>query len=475
MVYGDILAQRTKHKISQSKLAEFSGYSPAMISGWELKKNEPTHEQIKKLFATISNILSIKDEQGLDIRKKRIRQSGKPKGETPSTILSAEDYAKRMSKVTYSSTKYTELLTSMSTVINSANAPRAIALFSGCGGMSLGFNWAGYNVIGHVEIDDAANEIYAANFPDSILLGTDITKLSDSEVLGWIERFGNIDIIIGGPPCQGFSLAGKRNPEDERSELFRHYFRIVDLVRPKVFIMENVRLMTSMKNSNGELFLDRMFEECKNIRYASKLHLVNAQEYGVPQFRERAIIVGADTSFSLEQYEFPTLTHESNNQITLLAHPSIRTRTFRDAVIDLPSLESGKKTSDPLHWAISHPFHVIEWLKDVPEGCSAHENENPELRPTSGFNTTYKRLIWNEPCSTISTNFNIISGCRNVHPTSTRSLTIREAARAQSFPDSFAFFGRWSDIRRVIGNAVPPLLAKAIADSLFVHLLKVND
>lgn len=111
--------------------------------------------------------------------------------------------------------------------------------------------------------------------------------------------------------------------------------------------------------------------------------------------------------------------------------------TFRDATFDLPFLESGESSLDPLHWSISHPTHVIQWLKNVPEGHSAHENIDPALRPPSGFNTTYKRIRWDEPCSTISTNFSMISGCRNVHPSSTRSLTIREATRAQSFPDEF--------------------------------------
>ena len=129
-------------------------------------------------------------------------------------------------------------------------------------------------------------------------------------------------------------------------------------------------------------------------------------------------------------------------------------------------LESGEKSNDPLHWSISHPQHVIDWLKDVPEGCSAHDNPDPNMRPTSGFNTTYKRIKWDEPCSTISTNFSMISGARNVHPTSTRSLTIREAARAQSFPDEFAFFGGWGDVRKVIGNAVPPMLAYVIAEAI---------
>ncbi|MBU6435814.1 MAG: DNA cytosine methyltransferase, partial [Nitrospirae bacterium] len=107
--------------------------------------------------------------------------------------------------------------------------------------------------------------------------------------------------------------------------------------------------------------------------------------------------------------------------------------------------------------------HVIEWLWDVPEGCSAHDNEDPNKRPPSGYNTTYKRQVWTEPASTVQTTFGMISGCRNVHPIATRSLTIREAARIQSFPDSYKFSGSLGAIRTGIGNAVPPLLAYQIA------------
>ena len=473
MSYTEILALRTEHRISQIKLAEYSGYSPAMISGWELKKSVPSQEQIKKLSATITGILVNEKESGHNIRKKRIQHSGKPKGETPSVIVSADDYAERMRSVDYAQTCYTELLNNMPTT-TADNPPRAIALFSGCGGMTLGFEWAGFDVLGHIEIDEAANKIYSANFSESSLLGTDIAKVADSEVHGWIERFGAIDVIIGGPPCQGFSLAGKRNPEDERNELFQHYLRIVNIIRPRAFIMENVRLMTSMKDSDGNLFIERIMNGFNSIGYSVDYKYMNSQDYGTPQCRDRVIVVGTDTSLT-KQYEFPTPTHTDNTQMNLTSCVDESIRTFRDAVADLPELESGKKSDDPLHWAVSHPYHVIEWLKDVPEGKSAHENENPALRPPSGFNTTYKRLVWDEPCSTISTNFSMISGCRNVHPTSTRSITIREATRSQSFPDSFAFFGKWGDIRRVIGNAVPPLLAKAIADSIYSQFFTTDD
>lgn len=142
-------------------------------------------------------------------------------------------------------------------------------------------------------------------------------------------------------------------------------------------------------------------------------------------------------------------------------------QTFRNATSDLEPLESGETSvSDGLHWAVAHPEHVLKWLRETPEGESAHNNLDPKLRPPSGYNTTYKRLRWDEPSSTIGTTFGMISGSRNVHPFLTRSLTIREAARCQTFPDDFRFEGTWSDIRTMIGNAVPPLLAKTVAGSI---------
>ena len=186
-------------------------------------------------------------------------------------------------------------------------------------------------------------------------------------------------------------------------------------------------------------------------------------DYGVPQSRERVVIVGVRNDIDID-FGFPIATHQTNSDTYSLSLFETPTQiSFRDATCDLIHLESGEVSDDPLHWSIVHPEHVIRWLKDVPEGCSAHDNENPDLRPPSGFNTTYKRIKWDEPCSTITTNFSMISGCRNVHPAATRSLTIREAARAQSFPDEFVFLGKWGDVRKAIGNAVPPIFAEIIA------------
>lgn len=473
LAYEDIKRIRLEYSISQTKLAELSGFSKAQISAWELGKKTPVESEIEKLNCVLKDT-TIKINQGiLDIKKKKVQHSGADK-RLPSTIKDAQEYAKLSKDMTYSSRYASELskLYKDAMAPKGKNAIKGIALFSGCGGMTLGFEAAGIDLVGHVEIAESANRIYAENFPKSKLLGEDICAITDEDLQEWKKEFGNIDIIVGGPPCQGFSLAGKRNPEDERNRLYEQYVRIVSVIRPTVFVMENVALMTSMKDESGDLFINKIEKSFSEQGYSVVKKIVNAYEYGVPQSRERVILIGVRKEIN-QSFVFKRTVYSIDEfSKQLESYPEKRRAvSFRDATSDLQSIENGEKSlTDPLHWAITHPEHVIRWLKDVPEGHSAHENENPDLRPPSGFNTTYKRNVWDEPCSTISTNFSMISGCRNVHPTSTRSLTIREAARVQSFPDEFAFCGNWGDIRKAIGNAVPPILARAIAEEIIKQI-----
>ena len=198
---------------------------------------------------------------------------------------------------------------------------------------------------------------------------------------------------------------------------------------------------------------------------------LDAQDYGVPQHRERVFFIGVRED-SAAKLVFPAVTHGESSNGDLFGSNLHSLRTFRVATCDLEAIESGQKDlHDKWHEAVAHPQHVIEWLKDVPEGASAHDNSDPAMRPPSGYNTTYKRLCWDEPASTVSTTFGMISGCRNVHPTNTRSLTVREALRCQSFPDTFKLVGSLGAVRTSIGNAVPPLLGYVLASHLKQTLL----
>jgi DNA (cytosine-5)-methyltransferase 1 len=477
MIYADILNKRKEYKISQIKLSEVSGYSPAKISAWELGKETPSANDVNVLMKSLNQIIEDIVSGVFDIRKKRIQHSGFAKNNLPKAIKSKEEYISMLERRgTLLNNAYRESLTKLFNRANSNvknNSPKGIALFSGCGGLSLGFEAAGFNLVGHLDIEESANRIYKANFPNSDLLGTDICNITDEQIHSWLNKYGDIDIIIGGPPCQGFSLAGKRDPTDMRNQLYKYYVHMVSVIHPKVFVMENVRLLTSMRTTEGTLFIDHIVQSFTNAGYRITRREINASAYGVPQSRERVILVGIRNDMKAP-FTFPEGEYTKD-----IEHPSClftgkKELTFKDATSDLCSLESGEVSKDPLHWSITHPEHVIKWLKDVPEGQSAHDNEDPKLRPPSGFNTTYKRILWDEPCSTISTNFSMISGCRNVHPTDTRSLTIREATRAQSFPDEFVFIGKWGDIRKAIGNAVPPLLAEKIAKAIFQQYFSLD-
>lgn len=467
MEYTAIREKRLEYNISQTKIAEASGFSKATISSWELGKVIPSLEDIKVVSNALSSLICDIDSGLCDVRKKRITKSNAVKKRVPKVIKSSDEYQKLLKVCYHQNCAYRDTLTNLykrAMGTKPHNAPRAIALFSGCGGLSLGFAAAGFDLVGHVEIEESANKIYDSNFVNSKLLGTDICNITDEQIKEWKKEFGDVDVVIGGPPCQGFSLAGKRDPDDVRNQLFKYYSNIVSLVHPKAFIFENVKLLTSMKTSDGKLFIDCIFDSFSKAGYHLVKKEINMADYGVPQSRERVVIVGVRNDID-KDFDFPMVTHQTDTDVLSLFIFQ-KQISFREATADLDFLESGELSTDPLHWSIVHPEHVIRWLKDVPEGCSAHDNENPDLRPPSGFNTTYKRIKWDEPCSTITTNFSMISGCRNVHPTATRSLTIREAARAQSFPDEFAFIGKWGDIRKAIGNAVPPVFAEIIAESI---------
>ena len=194
---------------------------------------------------------------------------------------------------------------------------------------------------------------------------------------------------------------------------------------------------------------------------------INAKDYGIPQHRERVLFIALRKDLN-KQPTIPARTHGNKKNLLLKGY-----RTFADACSDLPYIESGQVSAeDKLHAAVTHPNHVIKWLWDVPQGESAHDNKDINNRPPSGYNTTYKRQIWTEPAATVQTTFGMISGCRTVHPIATRSLTIREAARIQSFPDQFHFSGALGCIRKSIGNAVPPLLAFILAEHIKLTVYK---
>ena len=457
---------RQRRKLSQAKLALLLDVPQAHLSQWELEKIPVSDGIADRVHSLLGNLADTEVER---LRKKRYQFHEYVVGNNGTKRTTTHSQS-----AIEANREYVAQLTKLEAGRHSvhADAPRVIALFAGCGGLSLGFSWAGFRVQGCVELQPDFRAIYKQNFPETRELGSDITRISDDEVAQWAASFGPIDVLFGGPPCQGFSLTGKRDRFDPRNQLFRDFVRVAKILRPRAVLLENVRLLTSMKSKDGNWVTDEIGEAFREFGYQMVHKELDAQDYGVPQHRERVFFVGVRSDLGLRP-SLPLPTHGKSNNGDLFASGLHPLRTFRVATCDLDALESGEKSDrDQWHEAVAHPKHVIEWLKDVPEGVSAHDNPDPAMRPPSGYNTTYKRLCWDEPASTVSTTFGMISGCRNVHPTNTRSLTVREALRCQSFPDTFKLTGTLGAIRTSIGNAVPPLLGHALASHLKQILLR---
>ena len=342
-------------------------------------------------------------------------------------------------------------------------------LFAGVGGLSFGFSrLPEFHIIAANEIEKDIATAYTLNHPDVKMFNCDINDLSGdllSKALG--DR--RIDIVVGGPPCQSYSTLGKRQLDD-RANLFMQYKRILLILNPKAFVFENVVGILSM--DKGRLFkqIEKEFEE---IGYTLKYKVLDAVDYGVPQHRERVILVG----FRGENgYEYPLPTHGVGLK------PCI---SLRQAIGDLPMLKSGESGTEYAHEADNeflqfvrahsqeltehiapkNGAHLIRIMEALKDGQS--KNDLPEeLRPKSGYGNTYAKLWWDRPSTTITRNFACPSSSRCIHPRDSRAMTIREGARLQSFPDDYQFYGSDGMKRLEIGNAVPPLLSVAIAKQM---------
>lgn len=451
----DIRKIREDLHVSQAQFSEIVGIPQYRLSGIELKKDIPSEGEIVKIAVVAERI--VRGEIKLR-KKKRISK------EVFDTSIVAMN-PRRGYKRTARNADYLGLLNELKAKFegNDRKGPKAISFFAGCGGLCYGITAAGFNIVASNELVDEYREIYRLNFPNATFLSNDIKEITDEEISNLLKVHPQIDLFAGGPPCQGFSLAGKRDVDDHRNTLFQYYLRIASKVRPKVVLMENVRLLTSMKDPNGHMVKDEIIKTFGQIGYNGQFFIVNAADYQVAQNRERVIFIGIRKDLEMK----PSIPEPICGKTEDLFCQNSPRFTFGDAVSDLDFIESGESApTDKFHKSTNHPEHVIRWLYDVPQGKSAHDNPDPSFRPPSGYNTTYKRQVWNEPGCTVTTNFNMISGGNNVHPIATRALTIREALRLQSFPDSFRFTGKEGTIRTVIGNAVPPLLAYHIAKHL---------
>ena len=353
-----------------------------------------------------------------------------------------------------------------------------IDLFAGVGGLSYGFSkLPEFNIIAANEIEKDISVAYTLNHPEVKMLNCDINDLT-KEKLEEVLEGEKIDIVVGGPPCQSYSTLGKRQMDD-RANLFMQYKRILQILQPRAFVFDNVVGILSM--DGGRLF-KQVQAEFEELGYSLKHKVLNAVDYGVPQLRERVILVGIKGE---NNYEYPAPTHGEGLK------PYV---TLKDAIGDLPALKSGQSSTSysydsnneflgfvradgadevSEHTAPKNGAHLIRIMEALQDGQS--KNDLPEdIRPKSGYGNTYAKLWWERPSTTITRNFACPSSSRCIHPRDSRAMSIREGARLQSFPDDYKFYGSDGMKRLEIGNAVPPLLSIAIAKQM-IKALKEQD
>lgn len=392
-------------------------------------------------------------------------------------------------------------------------------LFAGCGGFSCGFLMSGkYNIVSAVEFNKDAALTYRNNHPLTTMYEKDIRELNCND-------FKNIDVIIGGPPCQGFSVAGKRNTEDPRNLLPYEYIRFVKEIRPKAFVLENVKGMLSM--NNGETFTD-IVNNLKELDYNVSYKLLDISKYNVPQVRERIFIVGIRKDLN-KTFSFPEPVNTSltlfnaigdieetgSYEITNMHNHEIVTQV--DTTL-YHLLGEGNMLCDTRHgsmhkhsWEINLKGETTQKQKDLLNAIAenrrkkiyGHKDGNPlsieTIKELSGhteitdeledlLNKEYLSKIGdkydihdrkinmglrifnrNKPMNTITTQSG--SNSTYAHYSQPRNLTVRELARIQTFPDNFIFYGSIKEQERQIGNAVPPILANYIAEELYKNLV----
>lgn len=342
-----------------------------------------------------------------------------------------------------------------------------IDLFSGAGGLSYGFEMAGYNVLLGVDNELAALQTFKKNHKNSGILHCDITKISYKEHIKPLIGENKIHVIVGGPPCQGMSLSGSRNFEDPRNSLYLSFIRLVSEIKPEAFVIENVIGIVSLYKGKIK---DHIIESFSKMGYKVSYEILTASEFGVPQKRKRVFFVGTKN----DGYDFP--------------EPFDYTVTTEMAISDLPSLEDNlgseimEYTSSPTndyqksmrinsnliynHVAAKHSDRVQEIISLVPDGGN-YKDLPEEYRETRKFNVAWTRFRSDKPSPTIDTGHR-----HHFHYKFNRVPTVRESARLQSFPDSFIFTGNKTMQFRQVGNAVPPVLAKAVAVQLLKYFEK---
>jgi len=393
-----------------------------------------------------------------------------------------------------------------------------IDLFCGTGGFTYGFEShpsSQFEVLLGLDKKEVATQTFERNHPDAEVVDEDIRERSPKKTE---QRTGvtpdDVQIIVGGPPCQGFSsIRPKRGDdvEDERNGLYSDFIEYVEHYEPDFFIMENVVGLATHEDGDT---INQILEDAKNIGYSADWRILNGANFGLPQRRERLIMIGAADERDIE---FPEPTHQANGRTigyrdksrVITPQPTLNNfrdaealpeaRTIMDAIGDLPELEAGEGVTEyteppqnryqaalrqdsdrlTLHKATNHGDNMVTIIRNSgPNKQTTIENlrESDEVDDVgnyikTGYSSSYSRLDAGLPSVTMTVNFIHPASNKCIHPCQDRALTPREGARIQSFPDTFEFFGSRSDIVEQIGNAVPPLLGRVLAE----HVIGMYD
>lgn len=343
----------------------------------------------------------------------------------------------------------------------------ALDLFSGAGGLSFGLKSAGIDVAMANEFNSVFCDTYAANHPSTKLLRSDVRELNFRDE---IRNIGleSVDLVCGGPPCQGFSTVGKKDFHDDRNSLFREFLRAVRETSPSFVVFENVSGFMTMY---GGFAYSALTSELGAMGYNLSSSVLDIADYGLPQRRKRTIVLGCRDSVC----GIPTPTHGKH-------------LTIMDAIGDMPPLAPGESSDKYLcapqneyqsemrigtpglteHNASEYGAKMVEILASIPAGGSLSDLP-AHLRPNSAFANTYARLFPDKPSPTITRNFGTPSSSRCVHPYGNRALSTREGARLQGFPDRYIFCGGKTSKNLQIGNSVPPILGRVIGEAITSH------
>ncbi len=327
-----------------------------------------------------------------------------------------------------------------------------IDLFAGAGGISKGFELEEFENVFAIDCDEDSCNTYRQNFPAHVILEKNIEKLSKDEILELADG-KEIDVVVGGTPCQGFSMAGNIGRtflDDPRNQLFKEFARVVSILNPKFFVIENV---ARVYNHNKGKTREEIFEMFKKLGYEVDCKLLNAVDYGVPQKRNRIFIIGNRFGF---ENRFPKKMDGDQKSV-------------EDAIGTMPPLASGESSVIPNHAAMNHTKQMLRKMSFVSNGGSRGQIPK-NLRPKSGDVRKYIKHDKTKPSVCVTGDMRKI-----FHYSQNRALTVRELARLQSFPDDFVFLGKSISQQQQVGNAVPPLLAQAIAKTIKEQLIIKNE